>query len=176
MAYGSGFKVVALCMGLLAGHGAYAQDKGAYTVPLTAQELDPDALDAARRYFAMPAMQGLSAARHDPRAIAHRFEKSLPEGAMTDAQRDAFIDIAMEEFSNIKAERDATAVRVLAHVYTAEELEAMIAFEQTEIGRKIAEKRPIYSVLIKEATASVRRDALRRVMERLTGVKMEPEP
>ena len=169
-----GTAVAAICLAILLAPGlapglANAAEDDPYAVTLEIADLDPDALDAARRYFAMPSMQALSALRHDPRAIAHRFEKNLPENAMTADQRDAFIAIVIEEFSGMKEERDATKIRVLAHVYAAEELEAMIAFEQTEIGRRIAEKRPVYSVLVKDATASLRRDALQRVMERFTG-------
>lgn len=152
---------------------AMAENAG-LSAPLAAGALDPAALDAARRYFAMPSMQGLSAARHDPRAIAHRFEQNLPGGMMTEDQREVFVALITEEFASMKAEYDETTIRVLAHVYTAEELNALITFEETDLGRQIAEKRPIYSVLIKDATAGLRRDALTRVLERFTGVKMEP--
>ncbi len=171
----AGLGRVCVLISALAGAPVLAEEGGSHTVPLSMGELDPDALDAARRYYAMPSMQGLSAARHDPRVIAHRVEKSLPDGIMTDDQRDELIRMAVEELSSTKEERDATTIRVLAHVYTAEELEALIAFEQTDAGRRIAEKRPIYSVLIKEATASLRRDALRRIVERMTGIQTEPE-
>lgn len=160
---------------LLAADVAEAKDGDDYTVPMSVDEIDPERLDAARRYFAMPSMQSLSAARHDPRAIARRFENGLPKGYMTESQREAVIAMATEEFSGIRVERDETMIRVIAHVYTVEELEALIAFEETEIGRRIAEKRAIYSVLVKEATASLNRDAMSRIMERLTGFKTEPE-
>ncbi len=166
-----------LCMAavLFVAGFAGASEDSPHVVPLTMEELDPKALDAARRYFAMPSMQGLSTAKHDPRVIARRVENALPEGIMTDNQREDLILLAAEELSDVKEEYDATTIRVLAHVYTAEELEALIAFEQTEAGRRIAEKRPIYSVLIKEATASLRRDALQRIIERVTGIKAAPE-
>lgn len=160
---------------LLALGAATAEEKNPLAVPLSTDELDPDALDAARRYFAMPAMQGLSAARHDPTVIAHRVENALPDGILTDDQREALLVIVGEELSGTKEESDATTIRVLAHVYTAEELEAMIAFGKTEAGRSIAGKRPIYSVLIREATGSLRSDALGRIIERFTGFKTEPK-
>lgn len=167
-------RAVALTVCLaLPGMPASAEDI-APDLSLATRDLDPAALDAARRYFAMPAMQGLSAMRHAPAAIARNVESNLPEGAMTPAQRDAFLAIVTEEFAALKAEHDETTVRVLAHVYTAEELEALIAFERTVLGRRIAEKRPVYSVLVKDATASLRRDALARVMARFTGQLMEP--
>ena len=164
---------IAACLVMALTASAGSEEGG--TVPLTAADLDPAALAAARRYYAMPSMQALSIARHDPRAIARRIGKAMPEGYMTDAQREAFLALAIEEFSAMKAERDETAIRVLAHVYTAEELDALVAFERTEIGRRIGEKRPIYAILVKEATASLRREALRRVMERFTGTPMEQE-
>ncbi len=165
-----------VCIAFLSAAGlAVAEDDSPYVVPLSIDELDPAALDAARRYFAMPSMQGLSAARHDPRVIARRVEGSLPEGIMTDSQRENLLLMAAEELSGVKEERDATTIRVLAHVYTAEELEALIAFEQTDAGRSIAEKRPIYALLLREATASLRRDALQRIIERLTGFETQPE-
>ena len=166
---------LAACMAtLLSASLSHADELDGSAASLTASDLDPAALDAARRYFAMPSMQALSTLRHDPRAIAHRFATSLPENAMTADQRDAFLAIAIDEYSGMKLEHDETTIRVLAHVYTAEELDAIIAFEQTEVGRKIAEKRPVYSVLIKDSTASLRRDALGRIMERFTGIKQEP--
>jgi len=168
------YAFVCIGIGILAASPGIADD--GYSVPMAVRDLDPDALDAARRYFAMPSMQALSIARHDPTVIAHRIEQALPERIMTESQREAMIELTMEEFSGMKAESDETTIRVLAHVYTAEELDAMIAFEQTEIGQRIAEKRPIYSILNRDAKASLRREALGRIVQRLTGVETEPNP
>jgi len=169
--------MMAACMATLPTTGfSDADELDGSATSLNISDLDSAALDAARRYFATPSMQALSALRHDPRANAHQFTKNLPENAMTADQRDTFIAITLDEFSDMKLEHDETTIRVLAHVYTAEELDAIIAFEQTEVGRKVADKRPVYSVLVKDATASLRRDALGRIMERFTGIRQEPRP
>lgn len=115
----------------------------ALAAPVAAQEPATRAL--AERYLSLPANREMIDTMFSAETLGAQFAASLPPAMQPSERQQAEIGALMaRELGAIRGDMETEMVSGAMATFTAEELEALIAFNETPIGESITRKMPAY--------------------------------
>lgn len=141
-------KISAAVVCLLLAHPAAAQDVRAL----------------AREYIALPAVQDSLLNAMSPEFVSGYVTRNLsPDIKISPEKHAALTQLVTDRFAEMKPALEKSMVDAVASTFTATELEAMIAFVQTEPGASSTRKGPTFAVKYGDAFLPIMQDNMTKL-------------
>ena len=113
------------------------------TMVLAGPALADDRLDLAQQYTQLPGVQSMIDDMFSPETMSAQVRATLPPGLNLSEGKMARIgQLLSREMNKIRPDLEAIMTTTSAEQFTAEELEALIAFYSTEHGASVMSKMP----------------------------------
>ncbi|MEC7764637.1 MAG: DUF2059 domain-containing protein [Pseudomonadota bacterium] len=139
-----------------------------------APALSRDLRDLAEDYATLPQVQAMWDDALSPLHLANQFRLNVPLSVdVSSDQMDRIGDLLAREMTALRPMMEAVMVDRLTDMFTAEELEALVEFYQSEHGASVMQKMPMFTTLYSAELAPMMQAAQREVAPEIARIMAE---
>ena len=136
--------------------------------------LSRDLRDLAEDYANLPEVQAMWDDALSPLYLANQFRLSVPLSVdVSNDQLDRIGALLAREMTALRPMMEAVMVDRLADMFTADELEALVAFYQSEHGASVMQKMPVFTTMYSAELAPMMQAAQREVAPAIARIMAE---